>query len=320
MNNLFEKLTDTMKNCDKAILVAHQCPDLDALGSCLGLSSILSNLNVENYIYLDIDKVDNYSVNLALPFCSDYNFINNTNYESLITDNTYLVILDTHIPDRIENPELLDKLNKVIVLDHHIKNRNYIKETELLYIDSTLSSVVELIAFYANYLNINIPSIISSIMLAGMEVDTNGFNVKVTEQTFSAASILLSMGADMIVKQNLLKESKREYLRKANFIKSSYIYHKKYAFCLLDSPETSQEELAEIAESLLNFENVEASFSIGQLDKKTVGVSARSIGNIDVCEIMKQFGGGGHTTNAATQIEKTTMKLIEKNIKKVLGD
>ena len=111
-----------------------------------------------------------------------------------------------------------------------------------------------------------------------------------------------------------------EYLRKANFIKSSYIYHKKYAFCLLDSPETSQEELAEIAESLLNFENVEASFSIGQLNKKTVGVSARSIGNIDVCEIMKQFGGGGHTTNAATQIEKTTMKLIEKNIKKVLGD
>ncbi len=320
MKNLFEKLTETMKKCDKAILVAHQYPDLDALGSCLGLSSILNILEVENYIYLDVDKVDNYSVNLALPFCSDYKFINNDTIDSLLTENTYLIVLDTHIPDRIENPDLFNKINKVIVLDHHIKNNNYIKETEILYIDSTLSSVVELIAFYANYLEINIPSVIASIMIAGMEVDTNGFNVKVTEQTFNAAAILLSMGADMIIKQNLLKESKREYLRKANFIKSSHIYRKKYAFCLLDSPETTQEELAEIAESLLGLENVEASFSIGQLDKKTVGISARSIGNIDVCEIMKQFGGGGHTTNAASQIEKTTMKLMEKNIKKVLGD
>jgi c-di-AMP phosphodiesterase-like protein len=153
-----------------------------------------------------------------------------------------------------------------------------------------------------------------------MEIDTNGFNIRLSEHAFEGAAILVSMGADAIIKQNLLKESKRDFLKKADYIKSSYIYHKQYAICLLYTGISKQDELAEISESLLNFEDVEASFTIGQLSDGKVGISARSIGNIDVCEYMKALGGGGHATNAAAQIDNTTIKATEKSLKKVLGD
>lgn len=321
MENLFNKLNTLFNQYEKYIIVSHRNPDLDALGSSLGLSCILSSMDKENYIFLDIDnKNNNNSVKQALSLVPNFKYIDQKDCKDIINDQTLLIILDTHQQERIEYPSLVDLISNVIVLDHHIKMNNYIKETDLFYIDSSLSSVVELIAFYSKFTNIVISPVVASIMLAGMEIDTNGFNIKITERAFEAAAYLVSMGADPIVKQNLLKETKDDFLRRADFIKSSYIYKKNMAICLLDASKTTPAELAEISESLLNFEDVEASFTIGQVDKKTVGISARSIGNIDVCEIMKKLGGGGHANTAAVQVENTTIKALEKSLKKVLGE
>lgn len=321
MESLFNRLTDLFKEYKNVIIMSHTNPDLDALGSSLGLSSILSDMDIENYIFFDVkDKDHNNSVKQALSITPNFNYIDKKTYKDVLTDNTLLVILDTHQQERVEYPNLIDEISKVVVLDHHIKMSNYIKETELFYIDSSLSSVIELIAFYSKYLEMNISPVVASIMLAGMEIDTNGFNIKITERAFEAAAYLVSLGADTILKQNLLKESKDDFLRKADYIKSSYIYKKNIAMCLLDVPQTEPEELADISESLLKLDDIEISFTIGQLSKKTVGISARSIGNIDVCEIMKKLGGGGHATNAAVQVENTTVKALEKALKKVLGE
>ena len=73
-----------------------------------------------------------------------------------------------------------------------------------------------------------------------------------------------------------------------------------------------------MSEALLSFENIEASFTIGQLNNTTVGISARSLGNVDVCDIMKKLGGGGHITDAAAQVENITIKALEKQLKQVI--
>ncbi len=321
MEGLFNHLTELINDYDDVVIMSHHDPDLDALGSSLGLSSIFTALEKSNYIFLDVEDEDNNSsVKQALSLVPNFNFINHKNYKKILKGKTLLIIVDTHQQERIEDPDFISFADSVVVLDHHIKMGNYIKDTEIFYIDSSLSSVVELVAFYSRFLNVSISSIVASIMLAGMEIDTNGFNIKATERAFEAAAYLASMGADAIIRQTLLKESKDEFLRKADFIKSSYIYHKNIAICLLTSTHTSSEELAEISESLLNFEDVEASFTIGQLDKKLVGISARSIGNIDVCEVMKKLGGGGHATIAAAQMENTTTKVAEKALKKALEE
>ena len=319
MENLFDRICQLVENYKKVVLMGHTHPDMDAYGSCLGMSCILDTMNVENYIFLDInDKKNIESIEQGVSLINNHNYIDKSNYKSIIDDDTLLIVMDTHLRSRLEYPEILDEIKKVIVLDHHIKMRDYIKDTELFYIDSTLSSVVELIGYFAKYKQVDIPNIEASIMLAGMEIDTNGFNIKITERAFVCAGYLISEGADPILKQHLLQENKKDFIRRADFIKSSYIYNKKYAICLLDRGKTTQTELAEVSESLLSFEGIEASFTIGQLDRKTVGISARSIGNINVCDVMKELGGGGHATDAATQVENVTIKGLEKKLKKVL--
>jgi len=319
MENLFGKLTNVISSYSNVILMGHTHPDLDAFGSCLGMSVILNSMKMDNYIFIDRNNPEHDStIKQSIPLVPNFNYIDETNYKKIIDDNSLLIILDTHLQERLEYPKILDEIKNVIVIDHHIKRPTYIKDTELFYIDSTLSSVVELVVNYAKYLEVDIPPIVSTIMLTGMEIDTNGFNIKITEKAFEAAALLVGYGADSVLKLNLLKETKKDFLRKADFIKSSYIFKKKYAICLLPLSISSQSELAEISDSLLGLEDIEASFTIGQLDSKTVGISARSLGNVDVCEIMQQLGGGGHMTIAACQVENTTMKALEKKLKSYL--
>ena len=316
---IFDKITEIVSKYKRVILMGHTYPDLDSLGSCLGMSVILNSLNIDNYVFLDVNNT-NYdsTINQSLPLVSNFNYINKTNYKEYIDDNTLLIIMDTHLKDRLEYPNILEYIKNVIIIDHHMKRPEYIRDTNLFYIDSSLSSVAEFISFYCKYLSIELPPIVATILLTAMEIDTNGFNIKITEKSFEAAAYLVSSGADSILKLNLLKEKKREFLRKADFIKSSYIYKKKYAICLLPISNCAQSELAEVSDSLLGFEGVEASFTIGQLDKKTVGISARSLGNVDVCHYMELFGGGGHLNIAACQVSNTTMKALEKELKTYL--
>ena len=322
MDTLFNKLNDIFKSHSKVIIMAHHDPDLDAISSSLALSYILEKSEIENYIFLSNKKPESYtnSVSQVLTRATNTNYVYPSTYKELIDENTVLVILDVHQRDRLEYAEILDDIKNVVILDHHIKGNSYIRDTELFYIDSTISSMAEFMVEYAKFLNINFNALLATSLLAGIEVDTNAFTLKTTEKTFIMAALLTRMGADSVLKQELLKESKDDYLRRADFIRSSYILGKNIAICPLTVPTTTKEELAEIAEELLKFEYVEASFAIGQLKGNEVGISARSIGNINVCEIMKLLGGGGHITNAASQISNSTVKEVETQIQEVLGE
>ena len=83
---------------------------------------------------------------------------------------------------------------------------------------------------------------------------------------------------------------------------------------------TDSKELAEIAEELLTFEDVEASYTIGRLEDNLIGVSARSLGDIDVSDVIKKLGGGGHPSNAATQIKDKTIKEVKQDIINLINE
>ena len=313
MQELFEKLNELISEYDSFIVMGHKDPDLDSLGSCLGLCEIIESFNKKAYIFLDDKNLENYNSNINQAFEKmekSVTCVNEKSYKK-IKGKTLLIITDTHIKDRLEYPDLVDKFDTV-VLDHHIKSKNYIKDTRFLYIDTNLSSMSELITFYSEYVNIDLDNVIATILLAGIEIDTNGFNLKTTSRTYEAASTLMEMGADSILKQELLKESKEEYMKRATFIRNSFMISDSIAMCIVNGT-TNSKELAEISEELLTFEDVEASFTLGKLEDNLIGVSARSLGEFDVSEIMKQMGGG-HTSNAATQVKDKTIKEVKQEI------
>lgn len=316
MNDAFQKIDNIIENYDNIILVGHKDPDLDSLGSCLGLYEILKKIKKKPYLFLNnkIEKYNSNIINSLELLDSESKKIDTINSDLLkkLNGDVLVIIADVNIRERLECPDLVDNY-KYIVLDHHIKNKNYLKKSIYTFNDSNLSSVCEFITMYAEYKKIKFSELISTILLAGIEIDTNGFNLKTSAQTYLSASILMSMGADSILKQELLKESKEEYIKRANYIRNSFMLTDCVAMCIITTQTTSV-DLAMISEELLTFENVEASFTIGKIDKNLIGVSARSLGEIDVLKIIKKLGGGGHRSNAATQIQNTSINNVKKEL------
>ena len=318
METLFEKLNEYIKEYDSFIIMGHKDPDLDSLGSSLGLCEIIESFDKKAYLFLDDKHLEEYNSNInqaVKKMEKTIICVDERSYKK-IEGKTLLIITDVHTQERLEYPKLIDKFD-TIVLDHHIKNKNYIKEAKFIYIDSNLSSMSELITYYSAYLNIDLDNVIATILLAGIEIDTNSFNLKTTNKTYEAASILMEMGADSIMKQELLKGTKDDYIRRASYIKSSFMINENMAMCVINKI-TESKTLAEVAEEMLNFEDISASFALGKLDSETIGISARSLGDIDVNIIMKEMGGGGHSSNAATQIKDKTLKEVKQKLMDIL--
>ena len=310
MKDFFTSFTKLVKNYSQIIIATHKNMDLDGFSSALCLFNIINKMNKKCYIFLNEFQSNN-TTNKTLEKLKkeDYkfNYLNEKDLNNMDLNNTLLIIVDVHRLSLIENDNLLNLINDVVVIDHHIKNVDYIKNTKLMYINSNVSSVAQIIVEYSKNMNYEIDSLLATILLAAIEIDTNGFNFKTTEQTYEAAAYLMRLGASNIVKQELLRESKEMYLERQFYIEKSYQLNDTMIICEITDKTVTSKDLAMIADDLLQFENIEASFCIGKLEKDVVGISARSIGNIDVQKIMCQLGGGGHLTEAATKIENKTI-------------
>lgn len=320
MEKFFINLTSTIKNHDVILIETHQNPDFDGLGSALALQQFINYLGKENYIILKKNKLSN-PIKKAFKLMDDkkikYQLINTK--DSLKKENPLLIVLDTHKQTMLEEPKTIDKINDIIVLDHHIKSKDYIKKTNLNYINSNMSSTIEIITHYLKFVNFKVDEIIATFMLVGLEIDTNTFKLKTTDKTYETAAYLTKLGANNVIKQELLKESKEKYITIHKLIENSITINQNMAVCLFDDKIYETKDLALIAEELLRFEGIEVSFSIGFISKNTVGISARSLGNIDVEKIMNKLGGGGHVTEAASQFVETTIEEVFIKLKEIIG-
>ena len=323
MEEIFNSLTQLIKEHNSILIMTHRNPDFDGMGSALGLQQIINSFKKESYICIN-NSEKNSSLKKSYDLIKKnelyFNTIKKTNVEKLINDNTLLIILDTHKKEMTEIPELVDKVKNIIVIDHHIKSKDHINDITLSYINSGLSSTVEFMANYIKYLNKQIDPLFATFMLVGLEIDTNNFRLKTTDKTYEAAAFLSKLGADNILKQELLQENKEIYIKRQKLIEKSFMINKNMTLCILDSKIYENKDLAAIAEELLQFENVEASFVIGKISKDIVGISARSIGKINVEEIMAKLGGGGHYTEAATQIKEKTINEVQELLLNVLKE
>ena len=323
MEEIFNSLTQLIKEHNSILIMTHRNPDFDGMGSALGLQQIINSFKKESYICIN-NSEKNSSLKKSYDLIKEnnlyFNTVKKTNVDNLINDDTLLIILDTHKKEMTEIPELIDKVKNIIVIDHHIKSKDHINDITLSYINSGLSSTVEFMANYIKYLNKQIDPLFATIMLVGLEIDTNNFRLKTTDKTYEAAAFLSKLGADNILKQELLQENKEIYIKRQKLVEKSFMINQNMTLCILDNKIYENKDLAAIAEELLQFENVEASFVIGNISKDIVGISARSIGKINVEEIMAKLGGGGHYTEAATQIKEKTINEVQELLLNVLKE
>lgn len=323
MRELFENLNENVKKHDEIIIMTHARPDLDGMGSALALFKIVKSMDKKCYIVSPLKKLYR-SLDKAIKLLEDNDINFEFKEEEEIINSKHnkplLIILDTQKSELVESEKVLDLISDKIVIDHHIGSVDTIDDTIYKYSDANKSSIVEVMAEYLNYLDLKIEPLVMTVLLSGMVVDTSSFNIKTTARTFEMAAYLAKNGADFVLIQDLLKEPREEMVERYGFISNSEEVVKDVLMCKMDDKIHGNVDIALLAKELLKFEDIKASFAIGRLSHRIVGVSARSMGNINVGEIMERIGGGGHLTDAAAQIKDKTIEEVASELKKVIKE
>ncbi len=323
MRELFEILNENIKKHDEIIIMTHARPDLDGMGSALALFKIVVSMKKKCFIVSPKEKFYR-SLDKAIKLLDENNIKFEFRSEDEILNSKFskplLIVLDTQKPELVESDKVLNYICDKIVIDHHIGSLDTIDDTIYKYCDANKSSIVEVMAEYLNYLKLNIEPLILTVLLSGMVVDTSSFNIKTTSRTFEMAAYLAKNGADFVIIQDLLKEPKEEMVKRYGFISDSVEVVPDVLMCKMDDKIHGNVDIALLAKELLKFEDIKASFAIGRLSHSIVGVSARSMGEVNVGEIMEKIGGGGHLTDAAAQIKDKSIDEVTKELEKVIKD
>jgi cyclic-di-AMP phosphodiesterase len=320
-------LKDLITASDKVIIMGHKNPDMDSIGSSIGIYKVAQMNQKDAYIVLNTQEMDGAVHRLMEEIRHQEQlfsrFIGPEEALEISTEKTLLVIVDTHKPALVIEERLLNKIDNVVVIDHHRRGEEFIANPVLVYMEPYASSTAELVTEFLEYQpkRGKIEMIEATALLAGIVVDTKSFTLRTGARTFDAASYLRGQGADTILVQKFLKESVETYIKRAKLIESVVFYRDGIAIAKGDEGELyDQVLLAQAADTLLTMDGVAASFVLAKRNEGMIGISARSLGKVNVQVIMEKLQGGGHLTNAATQLTGISIIEAERQLKLAIED
>lgn len=320
-------LKELVKESDNVIIMGHKTPDMDSLGAAIGVLNIARSNGIDGYIVYDSDDINTGIDRIIKAIKQDEDIwqylISPEESEEIVTTRSLIVVVDTHMPSMVSNERLLSKSDYKVVIDHHRRSEDFIKNPTLVYMEPYASSTAELVTELLEYQpnNLKLKPLEATALLAGIIVDTKSFTLRTGSRTFDAASYLRSKGADTVLVQRFMKEDLDVYVRRSKLVERAEAYNNTIAIATAFDDEIFEQLLiAQAADTLLTMSGVNASFVISKRLDGKVGISARSLGDINVQVIMEKMAGGGHLTNAATQIEDTTTSDAEDLLKDILDE
>ncbi|HYK72735.1 MAG TPA: DHH family phosphoesterase [Pseudoneobacillus sp.] len=320
-------LKELISESDKVIVMGHKNPDMDAVGAAIGIQKVAQMNQREGYIVMNFHEIDTGVKRLMEETKNNEKlfsrFISPEQALEISTDDTLLVVVDTHKPSLVIEERLLTKIDKVVVIDHHRRGEEFIENPLLVYMEPYASSTAELVTELLEYQpkRLKIEMLEATALLAGIIVDTKSFTLRTGSRTFDAASYLRAQGADTVLVQKFLKEDVQTYVRKAKLIESVEFVYEGIAIAKgKENDLFDQVVIAQAADTLLTMDGVQASFVISKRSDQVIGVSARSLGGVNVQLIMESLSGGGHLTNAATQLTNMSIEEAEQKLKAAITD
>lgn len=309
-----QALQELITESKNVIIMGHKNMDADALGAAIGVYRIAKTLNRDAYIVYNNSgmAIDGLIKRLG----KQYNdvLIPTDNAISKITDKTLLVVVDTHKKDFVEAPELLDKLGKVVLIDHHRKSTDAIEDATLtfheVYASSTSELVTEILQYVEEKLELPVPE--AECLYAGILTDTKNFMYKTGVRTFEAAAYLKKIGVDVAAIKKMFQNDVDTYVAIADVIRNSDIVHNNIAIAVCSNEVDNHAQIAaQAADELLNLNGIETSFVLVDMGEY-INISGRSNGSLNVQMVLEKLGGGGHMMIAGAQLRNTTMDEAKK--------
>ncbi|MFV0274773.1 MAG: DHH family phosphoesterase [Bacilli bacterium] len=312
---IYDKIISKIKEYDKILIGGHKWLDLDALGACVTTFTLCTYLN-KNASIIRIDEKEEKGIEKIFKDIDnkypEIIFKYEKDLEKFDFDKTLLIMCDVNNKELFCVTDIVKKCD-VIIIDHHVINEMTLNDTVCSLISTDHSSTCELLFDILDYNNVPINSFVASLMLSGIIVDTNNFNIRVGSNTFYCSARLMEFGGSLKLSWHLFKEDLDDYKRRQSLIFNAKLY-KDVAITFSDTNIFKKEELSKCAEELVNFEGIEASYAIAKINHNTVAISARSRQNKDVFKIIGIFGGGGHINAAAVQLKYVEVKDIRNKL------
>ena len=313
-----QSLEELIHESERVIIMGHTNPDMDVMGSALGIYRLAKEMGKEVFIANQVAGVGIEHFLSEAKKEEEYQsvFIDKLEALAKINSDTLLVIVDTNKKDYVEIPELLGETKKIVVIDHHRRSTDYIEEAILTFQEVYASSACELVTEILEYTETQpeLKPIEVEGLYAGIMMDTKNFTFKTGVRTFEAAAFLRKCGVDIIKVKKMFQSDLEMYNKISDIVGNSDVIHENIAIA------TYQEEIgdaniicAKAADELLTISDITASFVIGHLGNKFC-ISGRSIGDINVQLILEKLGGGGHITLAGAQVAGISMEEVKEEL------
>lgn len=304
-------LVELIHQSESVVIMGHRMSDLDAIGSAEGVLRICKICDVPAVIA--VRRGATLASSLLDAFdragCGE-DFLEPEDALKWVNEKTLCIVVDTYLVHLVESQEILKKAGNVVVIDHHRKSDNYIKNAVLVCHEPYASSASELVAEMLAYVGgkDDKPTRLEAEgMLAGIMLDTHDFSLHTGVRTFEAAAALRRYGAETEHVRALFNVSWDEYAAKCELVEHAQVY-KGCAIALHEAfDQNAPVAVPQAANDLLTLDGVEASF-VGVENAAGVNLSARSMGMVNVQVIMEALGGGGHQTMAGAQLKGVTLE------------
>ncbi len=317
-------IRDLAETAGKIFIMGHTNADADSLGASVGLFRIFRSLGSDAYIVMDREKNHTQMILSELLSQEEYRMriIGEERAVDMLSENSLLVVVDTHRPSIVQFPELLKRCENIVLIDHHRRSEEFLEHTVLSYHEPYVSSSCEMVTEILQYLDCDkkLAPYEAEALYCGIYLDTKGFTFKTGTRTFEAASYLRKKGADPIHVRRIFSNDMELYLQKSRIISGAKIYRDNIAIALCtEKSKDTQLVVAQAADDLLNIRGIEAAFVLAEAGNRIV-ISGRSLGAVNVQVVLEKLGGGGHITIAGAQLQGDRLDQAEEELKAAIDE
>ena len=291
---MYSKILSYIKEFDTIIISRHHRPDLDALGSQLGLKQLI------------IDNFPNKKV-YAVGDMARSSFLGEMdNIDESVYDNALFVYTDVSVSNMIADVPY-HKAKQVICIDHH---RNECDINADAFYDRSAAAAAQIIAKFALVNNLVISKEAARCLYAGIISDTNRFNFSLSKDLFEVVGALIDTGFDYSDVYNIMYSDKVSNVKMRAYFANKFEvneYGVAYLINDVDVFEKFPVDFFSISRGMVNVMSnlkevkIWCNFTKDPSTGK-VGCEFRSK-NIAILPVAIKYGGGGHLYACGATVE-----------------
>ncbi|MBB1552628.1 MAG: bifunctional oligoribonuclease/PAP phosphatase NrnA [Clostridiales bacterium] len=308
-----DQILKCIKKSKNIVIVTHENPDGDAVGSSLAMYHALKGLKK--------------NVDIIIPeYAKCFNELPGIDEVIKESDKVYdLAISLDAATDKLLNVwvKYFREADQRIVIDHHSTNTMF---GDINYVDLSAPACAQVVYMLIKHYRWKITPEIGTCIMAGIITDTGGFQYSgVSKDTFNIAAELLDVGVNIskVYKKVFDTKTKSSFeLRRIAIDRMEFLEDGKIAFTYVTNEDERKVnagvgDYEGIVSEGRSVEGVEVSIFLHELKDGEFKISLRSNSYVNVSDVCIMFGGGGHIRAAGAKMTADPLVIRDKVVNEV---